>query len=367
MARLGLAASPGSGMTSEPVWTGQNFRNLQVAHRASSSAAHNEACGIPPRGEGETLLSCPATGLESELASMALYPLRRLIAKLYRRIPLVRELGQIRHALRQLHDDLSKARTIEAIRLFDLELGCHPRYGDHRRLQRYAFQVCSQNGEDGIIHEIFRRVGTTDRIFVEVGVGDGSENNTAFLLSQRWKGFWIDGSNSFLATIENRADLQDACLSWLVSFVTRENITALFTQLCIPKEFDLLSLDIDQNTYYAWEGLKEFRPRVVVVEYNASIPPDIDWKVRYDPGRMWDGTHNFGASLKAFEILGGQLGYRLVGCEFTGANAFFVRDDLVADKFSEPFTSENHYEPPRYVLLHRRGHRTTILDRTDAG
>src|SRR5207344_321956 len=152
--------------------------------------------------------------------------------------------------------------------------------------------------------------------------GDGSENNTAFLLSQGWNGFWIDGDASFLKFVTARPDLQDGCIKYLVSLVSRENIGALFHQLGVPKEFDLLSLDIDQNTYYAWEGLREFRPRVVVVEYNAAIPPNIDWKARYGSNRTWNGTQNFGASLKAFDILGRQFGYKLVGCDLLGVNAF---------------------------------------------
>lgn len=291
-------------------------------------------------------------------------PFMRLLREFYRRLPLIRELLQIRDSVQQVYNQFSAQNAAQAVRLLDIELERHPRYGDPRRLLRYSLQVCSRNGEDGIIHEIFRRIGTTNGVFVEVGIGDGTENNTAFLLSQGWTGFWIDGSNSFLRTIGKRPDLKDGCLKSRVSFVTRENIAALFADLGVPKEFDLLSLDIDQNTYYAWESLKGYLPRIVVVEYNASIPPDIEWKVHYDPNRTWDGSHNFGASLKSFEILGHQLGYSLVGCEFTGANAFFVRDDLVVDKFVSPFTSENHYEPPRYTLLHRRGHRATILDRT---
>jgi hypothetical protein len=148
-----------------------------------------------------------------------------------------------------------------------------------------------------------------------------------------------------------------------VSFVEKENITALFTQIGVPKDFDLLSLDIDQNTFYIWEALHEFVPRVVVIEYNATIPPDIDWKVQYVANRIWDGTQNFSASLKALEKLGSHLGYSLVGCDFNGVNAFFVRDDLIADRFADPFTAENHYEPPRYQYIHRRGHARTILDR----
>ena len=217
--------------------------------------------------------------------------------------------------------------------------------------------------EDGMIHEIFRRIKTTNRVFAEVGIGDGSENNTAFLLSQGWTGFWVDGNDSFLKNISKRPDLGNNCIQGVSAFLTKDNAESIFTKLGVPVEFDLLSLDIDQNTFYLWEGLKKYRPRVVIVEYNASLPPDVDWKVNYDPRRVWDGTNNFGASLKAFELLGRQLGYSLVGCDYIGANAFFVRDELVADHFAGPFTAENHHEPARFALIHRNCHPQAILDR----
>jgi hypothetical protein len=281
-------------------------------------------------------------------------------AELFRRLPVIRQLLDLTASVRQLQEQVS---ALQALHLLDFELPNHPRFGDEKRLLRFHAQVSSQNGEDGIIHEIFRRIGTTNRVFAEVGVGNGTENNTAFLLSQGWTGFWIDGSESLAETLRARPDLSSSCLKWLVSFVTRENIAALFDQLGVPEQFDLLSLDIDQNTYFAWEGLSRFKPRVVVVEYNGAIPPDVDWKVNYVPDRTWDRTQNFGASLKAFEKLGQEFGYSLVGCEFIGSNAFFVRSELTAGKFAEPFTAENHYEPPRYPLTFRRCHPPGILDR----
>lgn len=293
--------------------------------------------------------------------------LRKLIANLYRQLPFVRELHDIRASLARAESHTLALKNNEIIRLLDFEWRDHPRYGDPLRLLRHHARVCSQNGEDGMIHEIFRRIGTTNRLFVELGVGDGHENNTAFLLSQGWTGCWIDGDNAFTRTLKSREDLRTGCVKALVAFASRENIASLFQQLNVPVEFDFLSLDIDQNTFYAWEGLGAYRPRVVVVEYNAAIPADIDWKVRYDSNRVWDGSQNYGASLKAFENLGRRFGYSLVGCDFGGLNAFFVRDDLVAGKFAEPFTSENHHERPRYAMLDRGCHFPNILDRVDSG
>jgi hypothetical protein len=250
-----------------------------------------------------------------------------------------------------------------ADRVIEYGFDRNPHIQDPRNLQRYGFQVNSQNLEDGMIREIFRRIGTSNRVFVEIGVGNGIENNTAFLLAQGWKGFWVDSSSEFLKVTRSRLDLQDGCLTSLVASVCAENAPVLLSELQVPTEFDLLSLDVDQNTFYVWEALHAFHPRVVVVEYNATIPPDLDWMVRYAADRTWDGTQNFGASLKAYEKLGRRLGYSLVGCDFNGVNAFFVQNELTADKFLVPFTAENHYEPPRYVFSRCWGHDKSILDR----
>ena len=285
------------------------------------------------------------------------------IEKIYRGLPVVRELFQIRDSLRH---GLGTLQAAQYMRDWELELERSPRYGDPKRLLKYSLQVNSQSGEDGILHEIFRRIGPGGRVFAEIGLEDGLESNTAFLLAQNWRGYWIDSSDSFQQTLARHGVGPDRVRS-AVSFVTRENVASLFQSLGVPQAFDLLSIDIDQNTYYAWEALRDYRPRVVTIEYNAALPPDLDWKVSYDPKRVWDGSQNFGASLKALELLGRRLGYALVGCDLAGTNAFFVREELAGDKFAAPFTAENHYEPVRYALLHRRGHRRTILDVGTAG
>ena len=283
---------------------------------------------------------------------------RRAIDRIYHSLPVVRELFQIRDALRH---EVSTLKRAHVMREWEIGLESHPRYGDPKRLLRYQCQVNSQSGEDGIIHEIFRRIGAGNRVFVEIGLEDGLECNTAFLIAKGWTGYWIDGRDDSRRTLA-AAGVPPERVRAHAAFVTAENAAPLLEGLGVPREFDLLSIDIDQNTYYVWRALRAYRPRVAVVEYNAALPPDLDWKVRYEAARVWDETQNFGASLKALERLGREMGYSLVGCDIAGTNAFFVRDDLTAGKFAEPFTSENHYEPIRYDLLQRRGHRRGILD-----
>lgn len=142
------------------------------------------------------------------------------------------------------------------------------------------------------------------------------------------------------------------------SFITRENINELFRECGFGGEIDLLSIDIDGNDYYVWQAINVVRPRVVIIEYNGKFPPNCDWKQAYNKRHIWDYSDWQGASLKALELLGRQLGYQLVGTNTNtnGVNAFFVRQDLAKDLFIEPATAENLYNPARYHISYRNGH-----------
>src|SRR5262249_58213132 len=135
--------------------------------------------------------------------------------------------------------------------------------------------------------------------------------NTAFLLAQGWRGCWVEGDPEASRAIREgqAAHLRDGVLHLLEMFVTRENIAAALNSVPVTGEVDLLSVDVDRNTYWVWEALAGVRARVVVVEYNATYPAWLDWKLDYEPDRWWDATFAYGASLKAFELLGRRLRY----------------------------------------------------------
>lgn len=219
-----------------------------------------------------------------------------------------------------------------------------------KRLRRHGFKVYSQSDEDGLLQEIFRRVGVTDRRFIEFGVETGVECNTAKLLVEGWEGLWIEADPKHAKAIDTgfAPFLGTGQLSLIQSRVTVENVNELFRQGGMHESIDLLSIDIDSNDFWVWKAVTQVRSRVVVIEYNASLRPPMSLTVSYDPDRAWGGTSFYGASLEALVRLGASLGYKLVGCSLTGANAFFVRDDLTEDKFVEPATAEEHYEPPRF-------------------
>jgi hypothetical protein len=277
----------------------------------------------------------------------------RYLKAVYSRLPLVREIHDLRDEIwRQSGVAGATLRCLQQI--YIAQLLRDSRYADPRHLNRFERQVFSQHGEDGITAEILSRIGTTNKFFVEIGAGDGLENNTGYLLSQGWRGAWVEADADRVREIRKhlRSLLDRQSLTLVDAFATRENIIDHLASAGAPHEFDVLSIDVDQNTFWIWEGLSSIRPRVVVVEYNASWPPGVDWKVHYDPQNVWDLTFAYGASLTAFERLAAELGYRLVACDLTGTNAFFVRADLVLDHFVGPFDARTHYHPPSYFLNH---------------
>jgi hypothetical protein len=194
--------------------------------------------------------------------------------------------------------------------------------------QRYY----SQNGEDGILRVIFDIVKTTNRFCVEFGI-HSNEGNTIYLKKQNWNCLWMDGNGDGSKVKKE--------------FITAENINSLFAKYQVPTEFDLLSIDIDTNDYWVWKALKNYFPRVVVMEYNSSIPSNESKSTSYDPTAQWDGTNYFGASLLALRNLGDSKGYTLITCDSIGVNAFFVRNDLVEGNFRiEPI--EKVFRPPGF-------------------
>ncbi len=90
---------------------------------------------------------------------------------------------------------LANWRAIDQQRYWEQTLAT-PRYADPRRLLRYGAKAYSQNDEDGILAEIFRRIGTKEKTFVEIGAGAGLENNTLALLVQGWRGLWVESDNA---------------------------------------------------------------------------------------------------------------------------------------------------------------------------
>jgi hypothetical protein len=222
---------------------------------------------------------------------------------------------------------------------------------DPLRLEPYGFKAYSQNEEDGIIEEIFRRLGIHNGIFVEIGVENGLECNTLYLLHKGWKGLWIEANSNYVNFIKNKFDyvIKNGRLKVLNEYVKIDSINRLINTCVKNEEFEFLSIDIDGMDIYLLEYLTK-KPLVICIEYNSKFPPTLSKKPPYNPNFWWQGTDYMGSSLKAIVEVAEKKDYVLVGTNITGTNAFFVRKDMWhKDLFPEPDLVKL-YNPPRYWL-----------------
>lgn len=238
-------------------------------------------------------------------------------------------------------------------------LALEKRLNDPKYLESYGYKVYSQNDEDGIIQEILHRIGVEWRTFVEFGVDKGIESNCHSLLLQGWRGLWIEGNRDAVEQILRRFSpaIASGQLTVKNTFITRDNIDGVLADYAEQDGIDLLSIDIDGNDWHIWNAITTILPRIVVIEYNGKLAPEIDWKMAYNEDHCWDRSDRCNASLTALEKLGRSKGYQLVGTNISGINAFFVRKDLAKDRFALPATAENLYNPARMnLLVHHNGH-----------
>jgi hypothetical protein len=241
--------------------------------------------------------------------------------------------------LKEITQEISKNSSVER-RLSELE-----RWREAGDLRAFENKVFSQNGEDGIIWEILHRVGAETQYFVEFGVESGEQCNCRRLaIQENWRGLFIEANK---ADFEKLGKLygQYKNVQCLNDFVTSSNIQSILESNKVPRHLDLLSIDVDGNDYWIWAAIKEWQPRLVVIEYNSTVPPSKKWVMKEDLKHKWDRTNYFGASLASLTALGRTKGYTLVATDSMGINAFFVRHDLVADdKFLDPVV-HYHYSP----------------------
>jgi hypothetical protein len=205
-------------------------------------------------------------------------------------------------------------------------------------LHDVEFRCYSQSGEDGILLYLFSLLGTESRRALEICAGDCVECNSAnLIINHGWGGLLVDGDAGNIARAK---EFYARCrTTWVApptlvaSWITAKNVNSVIRQHGFSYDVDLFSLDLDGNDYWIWREIDCIRPRVVVVEFNSAPGPDRSVTIEYDADFQLDfefQPYRCGASLSAFTKLGREKGYRLVGVNSLGFNAFFVRADLRA-------------------------------------
>ena len=147
----------------------------------------------------------------------------------------------------------------------------------------------------------------------------------------------------------------------MVSLYTAESLGQRTKRFLGIESLDFLSLDIDGNDWHVLPALlRSLNPKLICVEYNAKFPPPSRLVMRYEESHSWGGDDYFGASLQSWVDLLSEEGYALVCCNLSGANAFFVRNDLLHGFTCYP--PEQLYQPARYSLIEApKGHAPSLL------
>lgn len=191
-------------------------------------------------------------------------------------------------------------------------------------LLKHRSNVTSQCGEDGIIAKALEVIGAHGKVCVEFGAWDGKlHSNTYDLVKNKgWIGYLIEASAAKFSVLqETYRDTPNARL--INRFVKLDagegTIAEILAEHGCPPEIDLLSIDIDGNDFYVWQGMPGRAAKLVVIEFNPTVPND----VYFVQDRSFE-VHQ-GCSLLALEQLAKEKGYELV-CA-TELNAIFVRNE----------------------------------------
>ncbi len=229
-------------------------------------------------------------------------------------------------------------------------------------LRQKEEQVYSQNGEDGITLHLLSKISTTRR-FVEIGIEDGRECNSAVLsLLFGWQGLLVEGDPAMAEKARRfYQEKTEGRVEVATSFVAPTTINDLLKKYGFVDEIDLLSIDIDSFDYWLWKEIEVVQPRVLIMEYNANFGPRRSVTVPCEEGfnrfkKHFSGYY-WGASLTALTKLSQDKGYDLVGCNAGGINAFFVRTDLTAKTGLTQVTPEQAYYPLKSKLSRDPGER----------
>lgn len=248
------------------------------------------------------------------------------------KLPAQRRARRIRQVLRSTGPSKEAAKVQSA-----LAMGCsrgaltrQARVLDPRVPTSWEFSAFSQNGEDGIVDYLCSCLGSSNRYFVEIGASHGLENNTAYLaFAHRWSGLMVEADRGKVAWARTNLQPFGFGVEFLEHRVVPDRLDAVVDRM-LERAPDVFSLDIDSVDYYVARqlmDLPDFRPKIVIVEYNSAFGPDRSVTVEYrDPftRREHPSGLYYGVSVQGWRHFWERHGYRFVTVDRNGVNAVFA-------------------------------------------
>lgn len=193
---------------------------------------------------------------------------------------------------------------------------------NNNRLDSPVRKDYSQNGEDRIVGEILLKIPDKNKNnwCVEFGAWDGKylSNTYNLIENKEYSAILIEGDlkkyEELVKNFESNSKVHP--IHDFVGHTDSDSLDIILAKTSIPKYFDVLSIDIDGNDYHVWSKTKLYVPLLVVIEYNPTIPDEIEF-IQKSNSKI-----NQGASITSIVKLGKDKGYELIST--TVCNAFFI-------------------------------------------
>ena len=212
-------------------------------------------------------------------------------------------------------------------------------YNTYTLLEDAELKFFSQNGEDGIIDFLVKKLNLKKPSFVEIGIGDYSESNTRFLYEMYYgKGLVVDINKDLKKKVLSNVSLWRGNLNILEKSVSSENINEILNNN-VDFDIDIFSIDIDGLDYWVLNQIKAKISKVIILEYNSIFGSEKELTIpntkNFDRTKAHYSNLYYGASLKSYVSLMNEKGYYLLGVNRLRNNAFFINKDFPKTKYFE--------------------------------
>jgi hypothetical protein len=231
-------------------------------------------------------------------------------------------------------------------------------YDSYKTLEEAEIKIFSQNGEDGIIDYLIKKIEINKPNFVEIGVGDYTEANTRNLYEKYYgKGLIVDVIQNFREKVLSNVSIWRGNLNILQKNINSKNINEILNSN-VDFDIDIFSIDIDGIDYWVLNQIKPKISKVVILEYNSIFGskkeltiPNID---NFDRTKAHYSNLYYGASLKSYVSLMNKKGYYLLGVNRLRNNAFFVNEDFPKTKYFQNINTMSLAESTKFNFSESR-------------
>jgi len=228
------------------------------------------------------------------------------------------------------------------------------------KLLSHRKKFFSQQGEDGLLAFVLSKIPDKTGWCVELGAWDGkSESNTYYFISQLgYRGVMIEADPlKYNLLVENLKTYDTICINAFVRSEGEYKLDNILSLTPIPKQFDLLSIDVDGDDFHIWKSVVNYQPKVVIIEINIRNKPGVKrinkagspiylGNTGTSISSMWGITDYMGTSISSMTELAISKQYSLLAN--VHCNVIFIRREylnLFHDREVTPdevFTYEGH-------------------------